>query len=61
MRAINVSNVQACCRPASAIFIADSGRWGLADLQHFTPDTPLTPLAGDIRIWRTNGFDCYFL
>jgi hypothetical protein len=30
------------------------------------PDTsramrPLTRMAGDTRIWRTNGFDCYFL
>jgi hypothetical protein len=34
---------------------------GVADPWHFTPDTPSTRMAGDTRIWRTNGFDYDFL
>jgi hypothetical protein len=60
MRAINVSNVQACCRPAFAP-PAESGRQGLRNPDTSRAICPVTRMAGDIRIWRTNGFDCCFL
>ena len=52
------------CRQAAGPLLrtpANSGRQGLR-----IPDTsraicPLTRIAGDPRIWRTNGFDCCFL
>jgi hypothetical protein len=56
-RKINVSNVDGICRPAIAI-IAISGRLRfVGTFKHFTRDTPLTRMAGNTRIWRTNGFD----
>jgi hypothetical protein len=34
---------------------------GFAEPWPFTRETPFHPIAGFTRIWRTNGFDCYFL
>jgi hypothetical protein len=50
----NVSNVQASAGPLlriaqAAVVVV------VADHRRFTPIRPKTPMAGKIRIWRTNG------
>src|SRR5882724_4489037 len=52
------------CRQAAGPLLRTPANSGRQDLR--IPDTsraicPLTRLAGDPRIWRTNGFDCCFL
>ena len=52
------------CRQAAGPLLrtpANSGRQGLRNPDTSRPIRPLTRMAGDTRIWRTNGFDCYFL
>jgi len=44
----------------AAVAIVRERSLEFAELWHFTRDTPLTRMAGDTRIWRTNGFDCFF-
>jgi hypothetical protein len=54
-----VSLVQAQAGPLSQMILRKRSSKA-ADLWHWMRDTPLTPLPA-FRIWRTNGFDCYFL